>query len=68
MVSGPPSPLRKKVLNLMKEEGPQTVKDLESKIGLSNGSSRSILVKMKEAGLIERVGHGKYQMIESDES
>ncbi|WP_428325403.1 winged helix-turn-helix domain-containing protein [Nitrosopumilus sp.] len=61
-----PSPLRKKILNLMEEEGPQTVKDLESKIGLSNGSSRSILVKMKEAGLVERVSPGKYQLVKSE--
>jgi len=65
MGRGPPSPLRKKILNLMKNEGPQTVKDLESKLGLSNGSSRSILVKMKEAELIERIGPGKYWIPES---
>lgn len=60
MERGPPSPLRKKILKLMKDEGPQTIKDLEAKLGLSNGSSRSVMVKMKEAGLVERIGPGKY--------
>lgn len=32
---------------------------------ISNGSSRSVLVKMKEAGYIERIGPGKYQITES---
>jgi len=62
----PVSPLRKKVLNLMKNEGSQTVNDLVEKLSMSNGSSRSILIKMKEAGLIERVGHGKYDLPKSE--
>lgn len=62
----PVSPLRGKVLNLMKKEGAQTVNDLVEKLHMSNGSSRSVLIKMKEAGLIERVGHGKYNIPESD--
>ncbi len=62
----PVSPLRKKVLNLMKKEGTQTVNDLVEKLKMSNGSSRSVLVKMKEAGLVERVGHGKYNIPKSD--
>jgi len=66
MGRGPPSPLRKKIMNLMKEEGPQTVNDLVEKINISNGSSRSVLVKMKEAGLVERIGPGKYQLISSE--
>jgi DNA-binding IclR family transcriptional regulator len=60
------SPLRKKVLNLMKTNGAQTVNDLVEKLHMSNGSSRSVLVKMKEAGLIERVGHGKYDLPKSE--
>lgn len=62
----PPSPLRKSVFNLMKNEGPQTVNDLVVKLKITNGSSRSVLVKMKEAGYIERIGPGKYQIMESD--
>jgi predicted transcriptional regulator of viral defense system len=62
----PVTPLRKKVLNLMKDEGAQTIDDLVKKLSMSNGSARSILVKMKESGIIERVGHGTYNIPESD--
>ncbi len=62
----PVSPLRQKVLDLMKKDGAQTVNDLIEKLHMSNGSSRSVLVKMKEAGLIERVGHGKYNLSKSE--
>jgi len=62
----PVSPLRKKVLNLMKDEGAQHVNDLVEKLGMSNGSSRSVLVKMKEAGLVERVAKGKYDLPKSE--
>ncbi len=58
----PVTPLRKKVLNLMKDEGSQTVDDLVKKLSMSNGSARSILVKMKESGIIERVSHGTYNI------
>lgn len=61
-----PTPLRKKILALMKEKGPQTVNDLVVNLGITNGSSRSILVKMLEAGYIKRIGPGKYQLLESD--
>ena len=50
----------------MKEKGPQTVNDLVVNLGITNGSSRSILVKMREAGHIKRIGPGKYQLLESD--
>lgn len=50
----------------MKTNGAQTVNDLVEKLHMSNGSSRSVLVKMKEAGLIERVGHGKYDLPKSE--
>ncbi len=50
----------------MKKDGAQTVNDLIEKLHMSNGSSRSVLVKMKEAGLIERVGHGKYNLSKSE--
>ncbi len=58
----PVTPLRKKVLNLMKDEGAQTIDDLVKKLSMSNGSARSILVKMKESGIIERVSHGTYNI------
>ena len=62
MGRGPPSPLRKRILKLMKFEGHQTVNDLVVKLGISNGSSRSVLVKMRESGLIKRIGPGKYHI------
>jgi len=62
----PLSPLREKILKLMKDEGPQTVNDLVEKLRINNGSSRSVLVKMKEAKLIERIGPGKYRIVESN--
>ena len=59
---GPPSPLREKILKLMKDEGAQTINDIETKLGISNGSSRSALIRMKKGGLVERIGTGKYQL------
>lgn len=59
------SPLRRKVLDLMKSEGQQTVTDLIEKLGMSNGSARSLLVKMKQAGLIERTEPGTYNILET---
>lgn len=60
------TPLRKKVLDLMREEGAQNVTDIMQKLSMSNGSARSILVKMKESGLIERVSSGTYDIPKSD--
>ena len=62
----PVTPLRKKVLDLMMEEGAQNVTDIMKKLSMSNGSARSILIKMKESGLVERVGYGKYHVPKSD--
>jgi len=45
----------------MEEEGPQSVNDLCLKLGISNGSSRSILVKLNQAGKIERIERGVYR-------
>ncbi|MBT4325419.1 MAG: helix-turn-helix transcriptional regulator [Candidatus Nitrosopelagicus sp.] len=56
------TPLRKKVLRIMKKEGAQTVDDLVKKIPMNNASVRSLVIKMKDAGLIERVSHGKYSI------
>jgi len=60
------TPLRQKVLDLMREEGAQNVTDIMQKLSMSNGSARSILVKMKESGLIERVSSGTYNIPKSD--
>lgn len=60
------TPLRKKVLDLMTEEGAQNVTDIMKKLSMTNGSARSILIKMKESGLIERVSSGTYDIPKSD--
>ena len=65
-MAAPPTPLRKKVLDLMTEEGAQNVTDIMKKLSMSNGSARSILIKMKESGLVERVSHGTYNITESN--
>jgi DNA-binding IclR family transcriptional regulator len=62
----PVTPLRKKVLDLMKDEGAQNVTDIMEKLFMSNGSARSILIKMKESGLVERISHGTYNIPESN--
>lgn len=62
----PVTPLRKKVLDLMKDEGAQNVTDIMEKLSMSNGSARSILIKMKESGLVERISHGTYNIPESN--
>ncbi len=58
--------LREKVLWLMKSEeefgGPQSVDDLCRSLQISNGSSRSVLVKLHQAEKIERVGTGIYRI------
>ena len=61
-MAAPVTPLRKKVLDLMRDEGAQNVTDIMKKLSMSNGSARSILVKMKESGIIERVSHGTYNI------
>ena len=65
-MAAPPTPLRKKVLDLMTEEGAQNVTDIMKKLSMSTGSARSILIKMKESGLVERVSHGTYNIPKSD--
>ena len=62
----PVTPLRKKVLDLMNDEGAQNVTDIMEKLSMSNGSARSILIKMKESGLVERVSYGTYNIPESN--
>ncbi len=52
--------LQVRVLELMRT-GPKTVADLCESLGISNSSSRSILVRMRKKGLIARVGKGVYK-------
>ena len=61
-MSAPVTPLREKILDLMQDEGAQNISDIMKKLSMSNGSARSILVKMKESGIIERVSHGTYNI------
>ena len=61
-------PLRKRVIALMDEKGPQSVNDLCINLGISNGSSRSVLVKMHKAGILERTGKGVYKIKELQEN
>ena len=61
-------PLARKVVQLMKDEGPQSVNDLCEKLGISNSSSRSILVKLRQAGVIERISLGIYEVPGYDSS
>jgi len=58
--------LRDRVLALLESEedygGPQSVDDLCRNLGISNGSSRSVLVKLHQAGKIERIAKGIYRI------
>jgi predicted transcriptional regulator of viral defense system len=45
------------------QEGPKTVADLCQSLGISNGSSRSVLVRMRKKGLLTRVGKGRYEAV-----
>lgn len=58
--------LRDRVLALLESDedygGPQSVDDLCNNLGISNGSSRSVLVKLHQAGKIDRIGHGIYRI------
>ena len=52
--------LQRLVLELMRT-GPKSVADLCKSLGISNSSSRSILVRMRKKGLIARIGKGVYK-------
>lgn len=58
--------LRDRVLALMESNeeygGPQSVNDLCKNLEISNGSSRSVLVKLHQAGRIDRIDHGIYRI------
>ena len=59
------SPLRERVLNLLnsKEEqgGPQSVDDVCRKLNISNTNCRSVLVRLRKKGAIERIAQGVYR-------
>ena len=54
--------LQKRVLELM-QDGSKTVADLCESLGISNGSSRSVLVRMRKKGMITRIGKGTYKAV-----
>ena len=54
--------LQVRVLELMRT-GPKTVADLCESLGISNGSSRSVLVRMRKKGLLTRVSKGTYEAV-----
>jgi len=58
--------LRDRVLKLMESHeeygGPQSVYDLCKSLRISNGSSRSVLVKLHKAGKIKRISKGVYAL------
>ena len=54
--------LQRLVLELMRT-GPKSVADLCGSLGISNSSSRSVLVRMHKMGLIARVGKGVYKAV-----
>lgn len=59
-------PLRERVLKLLESNedfgGPQSVSDLCKSLQITNGSSRSILVRLYKLGDIERIGLGIYRI------
>jgi len=62
MASGNLGSLRNRVIALMKEKGPQSVEGLRKNLGISNGSSRSVLVRLHQAGKIIRTSKGVYSL------
>ena len=54
------TPLESKTIDLVKDE-PKTVAEICTELKISNGSTRSLVIRMHKKGLITRVGKGKYQ-------
>lgn len=58
--------LRDRVLKLLSSDeeygGPQSIDDLVKNLNISNGSSRSVMIKLLQVGKIERIGHGIYKI------
>ena len=61
----PELPLKKRVIKLLESSeeygGPQSVNDLQLNLKISNGSSRSVLVRLYKSEKIERIGKGIYR-------
>lgn len=62
----PESPLRQRVLELLQSVedfgGPQSISDLCKNFQISNGSSRSVVVRLHKLGKIERIEKGIYRI------
>lgn len=58
--------LKKRVLKLLKSTkdfgGPQSVNDLQINLQISNGSARSVLIRLHKSGNIKRIGKGIYRI------
>jgi len=58
--------LRQRVLELLASQeefgGPQSVEDVSINLGISNTNARSVLVRMLQAGKIERITKGIYRI------
>mgnify|MGYP001197350234 FL=1 len=54
------TPLQSRLVDFLKDE-PHTVAEICSSLKISNGSTRSLVIRMYKKGLITRVGKGKYQ-------
>jgi len=58
--------LRQQVLKLLASTedfgGPQSVNDLRLSLKISNGSSRSVLVRLHKSDNVERIGKGIYRI------
>ena len=57
--------LRQRVLDLLTSKddsgGPQSVADVCEKLNISNTNSRSVLVRLRKKGAIERIAKGVYR-------
>ena len=58
--------LKERVLTLLKSQeaygGPQSIDDLCNNLQITNGSSRSVVIKLLKSGKLERIGHGIYRI------
>jgi len=60
-------PLKQRILKLLKSTkdfgGPQTVHDVQVNLQITNGSSRSVLIRLLKSNQIERIGKGTYRIL-----
>ena len=54
------TPLESRLYDFLKDES-YTVTEICSELKISNGSTRSLVIRMHKKGLITRVRKGKYQ-------